>query len=537
MHNYKDIDDLLVEGGSRFIENKSVLACVPWLEAWEKIKQIMEAENIQDINDVDKLYEWCDFMSNFAHDLVDELHNAGVDEPLYFQKRIKFCEELIERTSSDEMKNNARRAIAETRFRIGEHDEAFRDFENIVRDSPNWAWGYLHWAGCCVWDMEPPNYEEAIKIIEMALKNPDLDDVAEVRTIALEYFEHMDDDKKLTPSGAKLQRLAGLVVPMEIDQAIKNIQKFNETFAKDEVICIREHRDKAIPVLLQFIADATAIHKNAEAWHDDLEYHMYAMYLLAEFAVHEAFSLFIEILELDNDICDRILGDNLTEGMGSLVGSVATIDDIESIKAVIENIKLDTYQRLAAINALIVMNTRGIYARDDLIAFLGHLLNTYSDDFDFLGSVVAYCHDVSSRTLYPLIRELYKEGAVETFLLSEQDYEFDPDIPEEQEVLDNVEKRSYLQPITDTVKSMCWWACFKDEERDKQRETAIQAFWDSDPMTKVFNKEMEKRKEKSDLANKTKYSATPIIKDAKIGRNEPCPCGSSKKYKKCCLDK
>ncbi|MGC9519228.1 MAG: SEC-C metal-binding domain-containing protein [Desulfuromonadaceae bacterium] len=22
-----------------------------------------------------------------------------------------------------------------------------------------------------------------------------------------------------------------------------------------------------------------------------------------------------------------------------------------------------------------------------------------------------------------------------------------------------------------------------------------------------------------------------------IGRNEPCPCGSGKKYKKCCLDK
>lgn len=23
----------------------------------------------------------------------------------------------------------------------------------------------------------------------------------------------------------------------------------------------------------------------------------------------------------------------------------------------------------------------------------------------------------------------------------------------------------------------------------------------------------------------------------KIGRNEPCPCGSGKKYKKCCLNK
>ncbi len=28
-----------------------------------------------------------------------------------------------------------------------------------------------------------------------------------------------------------------------------------------------------------------------------------------------------------------------------------------------------------------------------------------------------------------------------------------------------------------------------------------------------------------------------IIKNKKIGRNEPCPCGSSKKYKNCCLGK
>ena len=28
---------------------------------------------------------------------------------------------------------------------------------------------------------------------------------------------------------------------------------------------------------------------------------------------------------------------------------------------------------------------------------------------------------------------------------------------------------------------------------------------------------------------------TTIVKDRKVGRNESCPCGSGKKYKKCCL--
>jgi preprotein translocase subunit SecA len=28
----------------------------------------------------------------------------------------------------------------------------------------------------------------------------------------------------------------------------------------------------------------------------------------------------------------------------------------------------------------------------------------------------------------------------------------------------------------------------------------------------------------------------PVQRGAKIGRNDPCPCGSGKKYKKCCLN-
>jgi len=31
------------------------------------------------------------------------------------------------------------------------------------------------------------------------------------------------------------------------------------------------------------------------------------------------------------------------------------------------------------------------------------------------------------------------------------------------------------------------------------------------------------------------YSPPQIVPDRKVGRNDPCPCGSGKKYKKCCL--
>ena len=45
---------------------------------------------------------------------------------------------------------------------------------------------------------------------------------------------------------------------------------------------------------------------------------------------------------------------------------------------------------------------------------------------------------------------------------------------------------------------------------------------------KIFSKEKQK-----ELYLEQKKSGT-IVKGPKIGRNDPCPCGSGKKYKKCC---
>ncbi|MEI3598385.1 MULTISPECIES: SEC-C metal-binding domain-containing protein [unclassified Oceanobacillus] len=43
----------------------------------------------------------------------------------------------------------------------------------------------------------------------------------------------------------------------------------------------------------------------------------------------------------------------------------------------------------------------------------------------------------------------------------------------------------------------------------------------TDPMTELFMQMTER--------------STPIIKENKVGRNDPCPCGNGKKYKRCCM--
>lgn len=44
---------------------------------------------------------------------------------------------------------------------------------------------------------------------------------------------------------------------------------------------------------------------------------------------------------------------------------------------------------------------------------------------------------------------------------------------------------------------------------------------------------IEKRKEITKEYNKSRM----VVNENKVGRNDPCPCGSGKKHKKCCLNK
>jgi uncharacterized protein YecA (UPF0149 family) len=50
----------------------------------------------------------------------------------------------------------------------------------------------------------------------------------------------------------------------------------------------------------------------------------------------------------------------------------------------------------------------------------------------------------------------------------------------------------------------------------------------------------EEKKHLQPLPKKNKDGSVgeqTVVKGEQVGRNDPCPCGSGKKYKKCCLGK
>ena len=73
-----------------------------------------------------------------------------------------------------------------------------------------------------------------------------------------------------------------------------------------------------------------------------------------------------------------------------------------------------------------------------------------------------------------------------------------------------------------------------DEEKLYKNMVAAKADWlyELPEWEEIFT--AEKREE---LYKEQKRSGTFVREGRKIGRNEPCPCGSGKKFKQCCMGK
>lgn len=69
-----------------------------------------------------------------------------------------------------------------------------------------------------------------------------------------------------------------------------------------------------------------------------------------------------------------------------------------------------------------------------------------------------------------------------------------------------------------------------DKELLYKNMVAAEADWlyNLEEWNDIFDEDTKKR------LYKEQKSSTTIIKDAKVYPNDPCPCGSGKKYKKCC---
>ncbi len=75
-----------------------------------------------------------------------------------------------------------------------------------------------------------------------------------------------------------------------------------------------------------------------------------------------------------------------------------------------------------------------------------------------------------------------------------------------------------------------------EEMIDAIKEETVRHLFHIVPQTKIERREVAKPVAEN-LGGDGTVKKTPVSKGEKIGRNDPCPCGSGKKYKNCCLGK
>ena len=197
MERFAKIEAKIEEGYTYIYENEYKKGCDIWLAAWEDAKTLMDDDGITDIQGFDDKYPWKEFFSNYVQDLEMELQNAGTVDKSYYQKRITYCTELCGRSGTDQlMRENTRRAIAESYYDMGEFEQGNREFEAMIQEDPTFGWAYIGWADSYVYEMGQPQYEKACSILDRGLSEAGLRDRKDVLERAVSYSEEGGNEEK-----------------------------------------------------------------------------------------------------------------------------------------------------------------------------------------------------------------------------------------------------------------------------------------------------------------------------------------------------
>ncbi len=306
---------------------------------------------------------------------------------------------------------------------------------------------------------------------------------------------------------------------MDVREILAELELYTGTFPKEALESAIANRDGMIPELLAVLEKSAG---NLPNLVDRPEYvlHVNAMFLLAQFREPRAYPLIVQFFSGPGEIVHNVTGDVITEYLGRILASVSCGDD-SLIKSLIENEEVDEYVRGAALRALIIMVARDEKPRDEVISyfhelFTGRIEREYSHVWNAL---VSCSTDLYPEELFHHIEQCYRDDLVASLYVDLGDAEDVLALGKERALSELRDHRSHTL-ITDTISDMEWWACFQPEGAPDPEPT-------KDYLSRLFPRPPR--------PVRPRYQEP--MRSNKIGRNEPCPCGSGKKYKKCCLRK
>jgi len=202
-----------------------------------------------------------------------------------------------------------------------------------------------------------------------------------------------------------------------------------------------------------------------------------------------------------------ILGDATSETCHKVMAGVFD-GDPGPIYDIINDPDADEFVRQRMFDALVILVFRGELDRREVARFL----QSSFTDLQPQGSSAVWegwqgaVAMLGLAELAPLVRQAFERGFIDEIFMDFEDFEADLERACAGNPLESHQRRDY-ELFGDTIEELSDWAGFQPKEPKVARR--------SDP-----------------------WLATPVHNPFRnVGRNDPCPCGSGKKFKKCCLDK
>ena len=224
----------------------------------------------------------------------------------------------------------------------------------------------------------------------------------------------------------------------------------------------------------------------------------------------EACQPLLRLLRRPTKEIDDLIGDTVTESLAKIVTGVFD-DDVDALFALIIDSSIDGYIRESLFGAATFLAWERRIQRDRYREFLVRFYQerpAKDGDQAWAGWLQAIAL-LGLRDLVPLVDSAFREERIPEEWIDRP--EFDEDLATTERAPDDIDRftQNNLGYIEDVLVSLDWTRG-SDDVFDEDDEEAL---W-------------------SDLAYPNESVRNPW---RHVGRNDPCPCGSGKKAKKCCL--
>ncbi|MER9473793.1 DUF1186 domain-containing protein [Mesorhizobium sp. M0520] len=248
---------------------------------------------------------------------------------------------------------------------------------------------------------------------------------------------------------------------------------------------------------------------------DDQMLLLRGIYILGGARDTRTFGPLLRLLRRPGRDLDDLLGDVVTESMARIVAGVFD-GDADALFSLISDRSVDEFVRDAVLGAATFLTWEGRIERDRMRDFLERFhTERLADDDDFawivwLGAIAL----LGLRDLASLVHSAWDDGRIPEGVIDRRDFEDDLLAAEQSpNDMDRFE-RAALGYIDDVLEALEWTSHLEYfGEEDWQSPLPEQTWLD-------------------ELSRLTAPVTNPW---RHVGRNDPCPCGSGKKAKKCCL--